>query len=256
MPRSRWTLATIRANFDFLGDYSLSGVHRLLARWGLHLRSARVQHYSPDPDYAAKQAHLLSCLSAVAGRRGALALVFVDQMGYYRWPAPAPDWSAGAPALAPLARRAGPNNQQWRTAGALHARTGQVDYQDGYLIGRPQMAAFYRQLDARYAGVGRLSVVQDNWSIHRHRDVLEALEGLPRLQVVWLPTYAPWLNPIEELWRWLPQDVLKMHRLAEDFAGLKQRVRAFLAQFAHGSQDLLRDVGLLGQGKLAPALAR
>jgi hypothetical protein len=41
--------------------------------------------------------------------------------------------------------------------------------------------------------------------------VAEALCGLPRLQSVWLPTYAPWLNPIEKLWRWLRQDVLKMH---------------------------------------------
>jgi transposase len=254
--RGRWTLATIRCAFDWLSDYSLSGVQRLLSGFDLHLRSARVQQYSPDPEYAAKEQHLLSCLRAVAQEPEALALVFVDQMGYYRWPAPAPDWSAGAPALAPMARRAGPNNQQWRTVGAMNARTGQVHYQDGYIVGRQQMAAFYRQLDAHYggAGVDRLFVVQDNWSIHRHPDVLWALEGLPRLEVVWLPTYAPWLNPIEKLWRWLRQDVLKMHRLAQEFAGLKQRVRAFLDQFAHGSPDLLRYVGLLGQGKLAQAL--
>jgi hypothetical protein len=203
-----------------------------------------VQQYSPDPEYEAKEQHLLFCLRAAAQEPPALAPVFVDQMGYYRWPAPAPDWSPTAPQRAPQARRAGPNNQQWRMVGAMNALTGQVDSQDGYIIGRQQMAAFYRQLDARYAqaGVERLFVVQDNWSIHRHPDVLEVLAGLPRLEVVWLPTYAPWLNPIEKLWRWLRQDVLKMHGLAEDFAGLKQRVRAFLAQFAYGSEDLLRYV--------------
>lgn len=254
--RSRWTLKTIRSAFEWLADYSLSGVQRLLSGFDLHLRSARVQQYSPDPAYAAKEQHLLSCLRAAAQDPEALALVFVDQMGYYRWPAPALDWSAGAPSLAPLARRAGPNNQQWRTVGAINALTGQVDYQDGYIIGRQQMASFYRHLDARYGatGVERVFVVQDNWSIHRHPDVLSALAGLPRLEVVWLPTYAPWLNPIEKLWRWLRQDVLKMHRLADDFALLKQRVRAFLDQFAHGSEDLLRYVGLSGAGKLAQAL--
>jgi transposase len=69
-----------------------------------------------------------------------------------------------------------------------------------------------------------------------------------------LPTYAPWLNPIEKLWRWLRQDVLKRHRLAGDWPSLRGRVNQFLGQFATGSQDLLRYVGLLGKGKLAQAL--
>ena len=62
-------------------------------------------------------------------------------------------------------------------------------------------------------------MIQDNWSIHTHADVLAALERWPRIEPVWLPTYAPWLNPIEKLWRWLRQDVLKLHRLAGDWAG-------------------------------------
>ncbi|MBV8356880.1 MAG: transposase [Deltaproteobacteria bacterium] len=71
---------------------------------------------------------------------------------------------------------------------------------------------------------------------------------------MWLPTYAPWLNPIEKLWRWLRQDVLKMHRWVEDWPQVKQRVRDFLAQFAQGSQELLYYVGLAGEGKLATVI--
>ncbi len=59
-----------------------------------------------------------------------------------------------------------------------------------------------------------------------------------------LPTYAPWLNPIEKLWHWLKQEVLHHHSLADDWEGLKAAVAAFLARFAHGSSALLRDVGL------------
>ena len=54
----RWTLATIRARFDWLKDFTLSGVWRLLGRHDLRLRSAAVQQFSPDPAYAAKVAHL------------------------------------------------------------------------------------------------------------------------------------------------------------------------------------------------------
>jgi len=97
-------------------------------------------------------------------------------------------------------------------------------------------------------------VIQDNWNIHTHPDVMTALAGYPRIKPVWVPTYAPWLNPIEKLWRWVRQDILKLHRWVEDWPLVKQRVRHFLDQFAHGSQDLLRYVGLVGKGKLATVI--
>lgn len=82
-------------------------------------------------------------------------------------------------------------------------------------------------------------MIQANWSIHTHPEVLEALQAWPQVEPVWLPTYAPWLNPIEKLWRWLKQDVLKMHRLAESWVAVHGRVRPLLDQFVHGSQRLL-----------------
>ncbi|WP_118840743.1 transposase [Salinibacter ruber] len=70
-----------------------------------------------------------------------------------------------------------------------------------------------------------------------------AEDPLP-IQVVGLPTYAPWLNPIEKLWRYLKQEVVHLHQ-EENFAPLHDHVDAFLDQFADGSQHLLRCVGLL-----------
>jgi len=65
------------------------------------------------------------------------------------------------------------------------------------------------------------------------------------LQLVPLPTYASWCNPIEKLWRRLKAEVLHLHRLADDLDTLRRTVRAFLDQFQDGSEDLLRYVGLL-----------
>lgn len=255
-PPSRWSLRTIRASVEPLATYTLSGVWRLLDRLHLHLhwRAQRDQLYSPDPDYAAKVAHLERCLRAAARQPQEVALVFLDEMGYSRWPAAARDWMPAAPSSAFAVHKAGPTNRQQRLIGALNALTGQVDYLDNYLVGRAQVSAFYRQLDRVYATAQRLDVVQDNWSIHTHDDVLATLAHLPRIEPVWLPTYAPWLNPIEKLWRWLRRDVLKSHRLADDWSQLRQQVNAFLDQFAHGSPALLRSVGLVGDGHLAYAL--
>jgi hypothetical protein len=80
---------------------------------------------------------------------------------------------------------------------------------------------------------------------------LAASARYPRIKPVWLPTYAPWLDPLDKLWCWICQDVLKMHRWVEDWPQVKHHVRDFLAQFAYGSQELLHYVGLLGEGKLA-----
>lgn len=65
------------------------------------------------------------------------------------------------------------------------------------------------------------------------------------IQLVPLPTYASWCNPIEKLWRWLKQDVLHLHRLADHLEDLRARGRAFLDEFHDGSDHLLRYVGLL-----------
>lgn len=248
VPPSRWQLRTIQASIPALADYTLSGIWRFLHRSQLGLRSPQVQLYSPDPEYASKVDRLCTCLREAARHPERIVVLFLDEMGYFRWPDPAPAWGP-----APRALREGTNRQQ-RIIGALHATTGRVDYLDGYIVGREKVGRFYRQLDAAYPEASTIYVAQDNWSIHRHPDVLAVLADLPRIETIWLPTYAPWLNAMEKLWRWLRASVLKLHRLVEDWTALRQRVNAFLDQVAQGSQELLHYVGLQGDGKLAACL--
>jgi transposase len=254
-PPSRWTLATIRVTFKELHDFTLSGVWRWLReRVGAKLRSGRVQQYSPDPEYKPKLRRLKRCLRKAAKHPDRVVLVFLDEMGYSVWPDAARDWSADVPAPPPLAERQESGNHLWRIIGAMNALTGQVTYLENYIVGRAKVIQMYRLLAKTYPKAETIYVVQDNWSIHTHDDVLLALSAYPRIKPVWLPTYAPWLNPIEKLWRWLRVDVLKQHRLAGDWEALRQRVNSFLDQFAAGSVALLRYVGLLGKGQLAKAV--
>jgi hypothetical protein len=73
--------------------------------------------------------------------------------------------------------------------------------------------------------------------------LVAAVDYLP-IQLLNLPTYASWLNPIEKLWGWLKQDVLHLHCQSDDWPHLKTRVAEFLDQFMAPSPDLLRYVGL------------
>jgi hypothetical protein len=247
---SRWTLRTIRASGEWLTDYTVSGVGRVLQSCGLGLHTSCARLFSPDPDSESKVRWLHRCLRDAARHPDTVVALLLDEFGYQRWPAVAPTWGGEAA----VAQRAG-NNQQWRTIGTLKALTGQVNSLDGYLVGRQHVLPFSSRLDHAYPKkVGLMYVIQDNWTIHTPPDVLPALEKYPRLNPVWLPTSAPWLNPIEKLWRGLRQAILKMHRWVEDWPQVKQRGHDCLDQFAHGSAALLRYVGLKGKGNLATVI--
>lgn len=213
-----------------------------------------MQHFSPDPKYRTKVAKLKRCLKAVARNPKKTVLLFIDEMGYATWPDPAPTWTPSSPAEPPEADRQKSNNGLWRVIGSLDAWTGKVNALDNYIVGRRKVIEMYELIAKAHPHAETIYVVQDNWSIHTHPEVLAALTAHPQIEPVWLPTYAPWLNPIEKLWRWLKETVIKMHRMASDWSSLHQRVNEFLKQFARGSRKLLRYVGLLGDGQLAQAL--
>jgi hypothetical protein len=226
--------------------------------------------HSPDPHYDAKLARVAELLAAVQQAPHRWVLCYADEVTYYRQPTVAPAWEATQ--TQPRAPQSYQANTVTRVAGVLNALTGQVQYLQGSKCGIPALVRLYQAVRAAYPDAERIYLVQDNWPLHYHPDVLAALEPQtfpwpPRLSPFWpqqprpaalrqwgelrlpihlvgLPTYASWTNPIEKLWRWLRQDVLHLHRQAGDLPVLRQQVATFLDQFAHGSTELLRYVGI------------
>lgn len=50
---------------------------------------------------------------------------------------------------------------------------------------------------------GRVVLVLDNLAAHKSGLLKEWLASHPRIQIEYLPAYAPELNPVEALWAWL-----------------------------------------------------
>jgi len=73
-----------------------------------------------------------------------------------------------------------------------------------------------------------LFLVWDNRPVPSHHDVLAEAARL-QIRLLWLPTYSPWLNPIEKLWRKLRQEAVNGNRLADAWTALRTVVTAFLA---------------------------
>jgi hypothetical protein len=241
LARSRWRLADLRQVVPWLRAYTDSGVAKALHRLGIHLKRGRLRLHSPDPAYATKAERVERLLATARARPDRAAVYFGDELSIYRQPTLAQRWYPGKEE--PTAALSPRKNHRHRIGGALEAVTGRVVRVDGATVGVAKLGQLLR--DLRAADPDRtLFLVWDNWPIHRHPTVL-AEARRQRIRLVWLPTYAPWLNPIEQLWRWVKQTVIHHHHRADDWAGLQAAVQTFLDQFAAGSNDLLRYVGLI-----------
>jgi DDE superfamily endonuclease len=281
----RWQLSTCRAACSWLNQMTLSGVWRLLRRQKIHLKRGRDHLHSPDPDYAEKLSDIALCLQQVRNQGPGPpteVLVLEDEMSFYRQPSLGKDYELAGP-VQPLAHRSLAPNRVCREVGVLNAVTGQVSHRQRSKIGTQQLVSFFEQVCRDYPTAKKIYMVVDNWPVHFHPDVLAALEpqqtrwkpklppswsrrcwsaqpstkarrlNLP-IQLIPLPTYAPWTNPIEKLWRKLRQEVLHLHRKADQWESLKQQVAEFLDQFREGSCELLRYVGLTANSKLYGSL--
>lgn len=171
-----------------------------------------------------------------------------------------------------LAERSVHADTEIRVVGTLSAEDGRVVYRRASKIAIEMLVAFLQDIRPAYLDTERIYVIQDNWPVHIHPDVLVAMEpqetpfahALPTswsldagaqepskwgdlhipIQLVPSPTYASWSNPIEKRWRKLRQEHLHVHRLAGDLTKLREVVATALTKFTHGSDDLLHYVGL------------
>ncbi len=218
----------------------------------IRLRNGRPHQFSPDPEYVVKEQHLLEVLKDVGQNQGTKIAVFMDEFSYYHWPLPGPNW-VPMTLPAPIATHATPGERRQRVIGCLNVDTGKVIFIQGAKTGCDKLNQFYRIIAQEYSEAETIYVIQDNWPVHFNPKVMSVVNELQRIELVRLPTYSPWLNPIEKLWLWTKERILKMHRNAGNWANVKQTVSDFLQQFSNGSQYLLYRVGLRGDGKLAQA---
>jgi transposase len=250
--RARWRLADLRQVVDWARGYSLAGLSQALRRLKVSRQRGRLRLHSPDPAYQAKVAFLdRVCTCALRSARAVVAL-YGDEMSLYRQPTLAPVYAPrGGDLVADLSQR---SNTRYRVSGALDLARGQVTWLAASVLGVDNLCRFLQRVRAAYP-TQQVVLIWDNWPVHQHPTVLARAAEL-EIGLVWLPTYAPWLHPIEKLWRWLKQDVLHQHRLADAWPALKAQVAAFLDRFAGPAPALLRYVGLAPEPPPAPRRPR
>ena len=240
LPGARWRLADVARCEAAVRTYSRSGLSRALRRLGLRLKRGRLRLHSPDPAYAPKAARIAAAVRAARTEPTQRVVLFADEVSLHRQPTLAQRWAQrGVEPTADLPRQ---YDSRWRVCAGLDAVSGQVVWRGMPRCGVRELQQWLRLVRQTYP-TQQLSIVWDNWLPHRQREVQAEADRLG-IDLLFLPTYAPWLNPIEKLWRWLRQDVVHHHRLTDNWEELKARMTRFLDQFTGPAPDLLRYVGL------------
>ena len=267
--QTRWTLRTLGQVLPWLQDISLSGIHQICSRLGFSYKRARDYVRSPDVDYTEKLSRIQEVLAEARETPETRVVVYQDEFSFNLQPTLAKDWAETGTKY-PLARQSHRSQETCYGIGALNPHTGDVIYQQVQSCTVAALHTFYTQICQRYPKAERIYLIQDNRAIHFHANLMAAL--LPQakafkkptppkwtgklskkigklaklpIEIVQLPTYASWTNPIEKLWRWVRQSVIHLHRLSNDWQALQEKVLDFMEQFKGGSQPLLRYVGLL-----------
>lgn len=242
--RSRWTLGLIQSQFERFQEYTLSGVWRWLRGKKIHYKRGQQHVHSPDPSYAQKAAYIQALLREAREHPWEVVVLFLDEVSYTRWALVAPVY-APAGRQQPQVELPCGYNTVGRILGVLDAVTGQVHFLSRSKIRVAVLVEMLTILRSAYPQAKRIYLIQDNWhNVHFHPRQVAAAETA-HITLVAMPTYAPWLNPIEKLWRKLKQEIVLMHANGQEWEVLRQRVCDFLNQFAKGSPELVKYVGLM-----------
>ena len=111
--------------------------------------------------------------------------------------------------------------------GAVNYHTGETVVQFQRRKRRQEIAHLLAALLAKHP-TGTVYVAWDNASTHQDDevdDVVRAAAG--RLVLLYLPTYSPWLNPIEMLWRHFRREVTHCELFASVHALLSATTEFF-----------------------------
>jgi transposase len=225
---------------------TLSGVWRRLRQWRIRRKRGRSHVTSPDPAYDAKLAAVAVVAQAARTPSPETVLLYSDEFTFYRQPSVGVAYheQGSGGKHQPHAERSYAKNTKYRVVAVLDAVLGRVLFASGSKIGVKALCRFLTQVRTAYGATVRIVWVWDNWPVHNHPQVVAAAQE-QRIELLYLPTYAPWTNPIEKLWGKLQEELLRMHAYSDRWAALKERVQAILRGYDRPAADLLRYVGLL-----------
>lgn len=118
-------------------------------------------------------------------------------------------------------------NEKYDLAGALHSGTGKVSYVGGNSKSSALFISLLKRLKATYLRVKTITLIVDNYIIHKSRETQRWLKENPKFRVIYQPVYLPWVNHVERLWQALHDTITRNHQCRSMWQLLK-KIRHFM----------------------------
>jgi putative transposase len=193
--RTRWSCAALALELHTTHHLGVSAwtVRRWLHALGWVWKRAKPGAQDKDPQRVERLARIRWQAEHLPAHEG---LVFADELAIPLLPKVGAAWM---PKGSQEAIMTPGQNEKHSLAGALHLATGTILY----CLGPRKTNTLFRDLltllDRTYAArrIKRISVVVDNYKIHKAKAVEQWLATHPRFALLWLPTYCPRANPLE-----------------------------------------------------------
>jgi putative transposase len=210
--RSRWTCGTVATLLreDHGVRVSRETVRRGLRKHGLVYRRPRPVLGPKDPQRSLKLKRIRTLLRHLPADEMA---VFQDEVDINTNPKIGSMWmrrGQQAEVVTPG------NNVKRYLAGSLNWRTGELILTEGRRRNADLFLAHLDELRRRYRCFRVIHIICDNAAFHtpdRCRKVKEYMKRWGhRIQLHFLPTYAPDTNPIERVWWHLHEEITRNHR--------------------------------------------
>ncbi len=187
--RSRWSLELLAINIQSLFNITLpiSTLYRYFSRVNIVWRRAAPTLKIPDAEYP---------------------VFYEDEVDIAFNPKIGADWCLkGQQKRIPIPGQ----NQKYYLAGSVDARTGKVDYVGGQRKNSDLFISLLEKLKHTYRQAKKLTLILDNYVIHKSCKVQNWLKKNHKFHLLFLPVYSSWLNKIERLWQSLHETVTRNH---------------------------------------------
>ena len=193
--RTRWSCATLVAQLTLQRGIAVSAstMRRWLHALGWVWKRAQLVARDDDPQRIEKLARIRHTLETLRKRA---VLLFADELDLHLLPKVGSQWMPTGETLKLVTPG---QNQTHYLAGALEPRTGRLVHCTSTHKTNALFRALLDRLDWLYppAQFTTVSVVVDNYGIHKAKAVERWVAAHPRFELLFLPTYCPQANPIE-----------------------------------------------------------
>lgn len=227
--RSRWTSQMLaqQLNEEYAVGIHASTVRRLLPKLGIVWRRARPTLCIKDPQKESKMAAIRAALGQASARQ---PVFYVDEADVDLNPRIGHGWMMkGRQYAVPTPGK----NQKRYLAGALNVQTGKVTWVEGEKKNAFLFIRLLAHLRKRYKQAKKITVIADNYKIHKGEIARCFLSWNTKFKVLFQPVYHPWVNKIELVWKQLHDTITRNHRFAT-MAELMMAVKQFMDNLTPG----------------------